>query len=80
MTFLEFETQVMAKRKAGSQIDNLTPDHKKIRNRLDLYACRWNAIHRWKALNMRYNFASDLIPIEGMSEKLWPRKVGGVQP
>jgi len=27
MTHLESETQVMAKRKAGGQIGNLTPDH-----------------------------------------------------
>ncbi len=34
-----FETQVMAKRKVGSQIANLTPDHKKSRiNRIYLAA------------------------------------------
>jgi hypothetical protein len=46
----------------------------------DFRACRWNAIHRWKALDESYNFASNLIPIRGLSKKLWPRKVTKVQP
>jgi len=57
--------QVMAKRKAGSWPD---PN-----------ACRGNATHSWKALNERYNFASDLIPIEDLNKEFWSRKVGGIQ-
>ncbi len=52
----------------------------KVRNRPDFRACRWSAIHHWKALDESYNFALDLIPIRGLSKKLWPRKVTGVQP
>jgi len=51
-----------------------------VRNQPNFHACKWSAIHRWKALDESYNFASDLIQIEGLSKKLWPRKVAGVQP
>jgi hypothetical protein len=44
----------------------------------DFRVYRWNAIHRWKALDESYNFASDLILIGGLSKQLWPRKVAGV--
>jgi hypothetical protein len=33
----------------------------------------------WKALNESYKFASDLIPIRGLSKELWTHKVPGVQ-
>jgi len=39
-------------------------------NRLDPDACRWSAIHCWKALEESYNFASDLITIGGLSKEL----------
>jgi hypothetical protein len=42
----------------------------KVKNRLDPDACRWSATHRWKALNESYNFASDLVPIDGLSKEL----------
>jgi hypothetical protein len=51
----------------------------KVRNRLDFRACRWSVIHYWKALDESYNFALDLIPIGGLSKKLWPCKVVGIQ-
>jgi hypothetical protein len=51
----------------------------KVKNRFDPGACRWSATHRSKALNKRYKFASDLIPIGGLGKKLWRRKVVGVQ-
>jgi hypothetical protein len=51
----------------------------KVGNRLDPDVCRWNATHRWKALKESYKFALDLIPIEGLSKKLWTHKVLGVQ-
>jgi len=35
----------------------------KVRNRPDPSVCRWNATHRWKALEESYKFAFDLIPI-----------------
>jgi hypothetical protein len=39
---------------------------------------RWHATYFWKALNEGYNFASDLISIEGLHTKLWGPKVVGV--
>jgi hypothetical protein len=35
----------MAKRRARSQIANLTPDQKKVKNRLDLLSCRQHATY-----------------------------------
>jgi hypothetical protein len=51
----------------------------KVRNWPDSGVCRWIATHRWKALEDSYKFASDLIPIGGLSKKLWMPKVSGVQ-
>jgi len=48
----------------------------KVKNRPDLLACRWRATYRWKVLNKGYNFALDLISIEGLHTKLWGPKVG----
>ncbi len=52
----------------------------KVKNRPDFHACKWSAIHCWKALDKSYNFALDLIPIRGLNKKLWPCKVAKVQP
>jgi hypothetical protein len=58
------KTQVMAKRKVGSQIANFL-------------ACRWCATYRWKAFNKGYKFALDLISIRGLHPKLWaPQSCG----
>jgi hypothetical protein len=51
----------------------------KVGNWLDFSVCRWIATHRWKALKESYKFASDLIPIEGLSKELWAAKFLGVQ-
>ncbi len=50
----------------------------KVENRLDPLACRWRATYHWKVLNDRYNFALDLISIEGLHTKLWAPKVARV--
>jgi hypothetical protein len=42
----------------------------KVGNQPDPGACRWSAIHCWKALKESYKFSLDLIPIEGLSKKL----------
>jgi len=41
--------------------------------------CKRSATHHWKALKESYKFALDLIPIQGLSEKLRMAKVLGVQ-
>jgi hypothetical protein len=51
----------------------------KVRNWPDPDVCKWSATHRWKALKESYKFTSDLIPIGGLSKKLWMPKVLGVQ-
>jgi hypothetical protein len=51
----------------------------KVGNRPNLGVCRGSATHHWKALKESYNFALDLVPIEGLSKELWPCEVPGVQ-
>jgi hypothetical protein len=50
----------------------------KVKNLLDLFACRWHATYCWKALDKGYNFALDLISIRRLNTKLWAPKVTGV--
>ncbi len=50
----------------------------KVKNRLDFFVCKWLATYRWKALDERYNFALNLILIEGLHAKLWVPKVAEV--
>jgi hypothetical protein len=50
-----------------------------VKNRPDPGVCRWIATHRWKTLKESYKFALDLIPIRGLSKKLWGPKVPRVQ-
>jgi hypothetical protein len=52
----------------------------KVGNRPDSDVYRRSATWRWKALEESYKIASDLIPIKGLSKKLWMPKVPGVQP
>ncbi len=51
----------------------------KVENHPNFLTCRWRATYRWKNLNKGYNFALDLISIEGLHIKLWAPKVVGVQ-
>jgi hypothetical protein len=50
----------------------------KVKNHLDFLAWRWRATYFWKDLDEGYNFASDLISIEGLRTKLQAPKVVGV--
>ncbi len=43
---------------------------RKVENRPDHLACRWRATRCWKALDEGYNFGLDLVPIEGLHQKL----------
>jgi hypothetical protein len=61
----------MAKRKAMSQIDNLT----KVEHRFNFLMCWWRGTYCWEALDEGYNFASDLTSIGGLHTKLWASKV-----
>jgi hypothetical protein len=44
-------------------------------NRPDLFMCKWCVTCYWKALDKGYNFALDLISIEGFHIKLRPPKL-----
>jgi hypothetical protein len=68
----------MVKKRVGSQIWQFDSWPLKVGNQPDFLACRWHATYRWKALNEKYNFALDLISIEGLKRKLWAFKVAGV--
>ncbi len=50
----------------------------KVGNRPNFFAYKWCATYHWKALEKGYNFASDLISIEGLHIELWDPKVAGV--
>jgi hypothetical protein len=51
----------------------------KVGNRPDPGVCRESSTHCGKSLKENYKFASYFIPIEGLSKKLWPHKISGVQ-
>jgi len=61
------------------QESNFDSRPQKVGNRPDPGVCRWSATHHWKALEERYKFHSDLIPIQGLRRELWVPKVLGVQ-
>jgi len=50
----------------------------KVGNPPDLFGCRQCVTYRWKAVDERYNFASDRTSIRGLLAKLWGSKVSGV--
>jgi hypothetical protein len=47
----------------------------KIKNHIDFLVRRVRATYRWKDLEKGYNFALDLILIEGLQRKLWAPKI-----
>jgi len=50
----------------------------KVGNWSDFLVCRWSVTYRWKVLDEGYNFAFNLISIEGLHTKLWGPKVARV--
>ncbi len=52
----------------------------KVENRPNSDVYKRSATWRWKDLKERYKIASDLIPIGGLSKKLWMPKVPRVRP
>jgi hypothetical protein len=50
----------------------------KVGNRPNPGVYRWNATHRWKALDEGYNFYLDLIAIGGLQKKLCALKIARV--
>jgi hypothetical protein len=54
--------------KSNRQFDSQTL---KVGNRPDFLACKWSKTYGWKDLKEGYNFALDIISIEGLHTKLW---------
>jgi hypothetical protein len=50
----------------------------KVKNRSDLFICRWRVTYHWKTLNEGYNFALDFISIGSVFAKLWRPKVARI--
>ncbi len=50
----------------------------KVRNHPNFITFRWCATYHWKDFDEGYNFALDLISIEGLHTKLWAPKVAKV--
>jgi hypothetical protein len=67
-------------RESNWQFDSRTL---KVRNRpesnVESDVSRWSATRRWRALKESYKIVSNLIPIGGLSKKLWMSKIPGVQ-
>jgi hypothetical protein len=72
LTIWTFAAQVMVK----WQFDSWPL---KVGNRPLPDVCSRSATRRWKDLEERYNFGSNLVPIRARGEKLWFPKVSGVQ-
>jgi hypothetical protein len=51
---------------------------RRVRNRPDFLVYKWRATYCWNVLDEGYNFALDLIVIQGLHAKLWAPKVVGV--
>jgi hypothetical protein len=64
------QTQVMAKRRVGSQIAKFDSQPLKVGNCPNFLMCKWCMTYRLKALNEGYNFALDFISIGGLHTKL----------
>jgi hypothetical protein len=50
----------------------------KVGNRPNFLACRWHVTYCFTALDKDYNFASNLISIEGLHRKLWASKIARI--
>jgi hypothetical protein len=69
--FGHFKHKLWPKERLGVKFDSWPL---KVHNHPNFLACRWCATYRWKALDEDYNFALDLISIEGLHAKLWAPK------
>jgi len=75
MTRLDIYNTSYGKKKGRESNWQFDSQPQNVGNQPDFHVCIWNAIHRWKTPNESYNFALDLVLIEGLSKKLWPCKV-----
>jgi len=75
MTHLNTRITSYGKKKGWESNCQFDSQPLKVENRPDFLSCRWHATGLWIDLNEGYNFASDLILIEGLHAKLWAPKV-----
>jgi len=50
----------------------------KVKNHIELHACRWHATYHWKPFDKGYNFALNLTSIKGLHKKLWVFKMARI--
>jgi hypothetical protein len=79
MSHLDIYNTSYGKRKGQESNWQFDSRSLKVRNRPDPSVRRSSATHRWKALKENYKFASNFIPIGGLSKELWIHKIPGVQ-
>jgi hypothetical protein len=79
MSHLDIWSTSYGQKKVGSQIAKFDSQPLKVKNRPNPDACRWKTTCCWKSLKESYKFASNLIPIGGLSKKLWSCKIAGLQ-
>jgi hypothetical protein len=70
MTHLDIYNTSYAKKKGQESNWQFGSRPWNVGNWPDSHAFKWRATHCWKALNKRYNFALDLVPIRGLNTKL----------
>jgi hypothetical protein len=75
MTHLDIQNTSCGQKKGWESIWQFNSGPLKVRILPNLLACRWRATYHWKALDESYNFALNLISIEGLHTKLWAPKV-----
>jgi hypothetical protein len=75
MTHLDIRNTSYCQKKGWESNCQIDSQPLKVRNLPNFLMLRWRVTYRWKALNEGYNFALDLISIEGLHTKLWPAKL-----
>ncbi len=78
MTHLDIWNTIYGQKKGRESNWQFDSRPRKVGNRPDSLACRWRATRCWKTLENGYNFALDLISIEGLQKKLLSHKVAEV--
>jgi len=78
MTHLDTENTNYGQKKGWESNWQFDSQPLKIENEPDFLVCRWGATYRWKDLDEGYNFALDLISIEGLHITLCDPKVARI--
>ncbi len=79
MNHLDILSSTYGQKKSRESNWQLDSGPLKVGNRPESDVCRRSVTWRWKALKESYKISSDLIPIQGLSKKLWMPKIPRVQ-